>query len=403
MSTSSGKSVPPEITQAILRRLPVKSLGRFKSVSKTWNSLISDPHFIKTHLRQTRKLIVGSGTSLYSIDMNQLLPYLNINTNDIPVTGKVLNFRSPPIQWVEILGTCMGLVLARDDDDTIFLMNPTTQVLWKLPVSPFALPVEDDKFLGKWRAKFFVRYGFGYDSANDDFKVVSISFWNPESGLDPECTDTFVRVYSLRNNSWSKLPNSRYDHGTFYAVSGALVNQNYHWLVSRSTIVGFSFTEEEFSEIRLPGSIEKAGFFDVVDMNGKLGVFVGVVEVGFELWVMEEYGVSESWRCMVSYNGFGSPVRPVCLVEGSNRDIVFEDLGRVLVYNIDQRRCRNVRMVGGPRRLPVGLGGTCYVETLESPKPPHALSSRDIGAFSNLCKSKLTGWYLGAKKLLSKE
>lgn len=46
--------VPEEIlTYNIFCRLPVKSLGQCKCVSKSWNSLISQPQFIKSHLTIT--------------------------------------------------------------------------------------------------------------------------------------------------------------------------------------------------------------------------------------------------------------------------------------------------------------------------------------------------------------
>jgi hypothetical protein len=53
---SSPPSQNPElseeiIVEEILVRLPVKSLVRFKSVCKAWRATISDPIFIRAHLR----------------------------------------------------------------------------------------------------------------------------------------------------------------------------------------------------------------------------------------------------------------------------------------------------------------------------------------------------------------
>ncbi|EEF35969.1 hypothetical protein RCOM_1028290 [Ricinus communis] len=58
--------VPEDIAIDILLRLPVKPLLRFKCVSKTWYSLISDPCFIKSHLQlsNNHKKFVVNGSSL---------------------------------------------------------------------------------------------------------------------------------------------------------------------------------------------------------------------------------------------------------------------------------------------------------------------------------------------------
>lgn len=44
--------LPNEVLVDILVRVPVKSLLRFRCVSKKWNSLISSPAFINTHLNR---------------------------------------------------------------------------------------------------------------------------------------------------------------------------------------------------------------------------------------------------------------------------------------------------------------------------------------------------------------
>ncbi|KAK8503635.1 hypothetical protein V6N11_030738 [Hibiscus sabdariffa] len=43
--------IPVEVIVEILKRLPVKSLMRFRLVCKSWNTLISHPSFISTHLQ----------------------------------------------------------------------------------------------------------------------------------------------------------------------------------------------------------------------------------------------------------------------------------------------------------------------------------------------------------------
>ncbi|KAI3725849.1 hypothetical protein L1987_65645 [Smallanthus sonchifolius] len=171
--------------------------------------------------------------------------------------------------------------------------------VWEIPLSPFALPTHSE---------FMVMHGLGYDSTTDDYKVFSILFWDPQSQRDTDATDMFVSVYSLRNNSWRKLPNSPYNDAEFH---------NYHWLANSSTIVALNLATEEFNEMELPDSIvnKGAGFCDLLVVGGKVGL-LGIGGVLFEY-----------------------------------------DDDEVDVYDVDERRCIKVRIVGGPSRFRFDVGG----------------------------------------------
>ncbi|XP_028058835.1 F-box/kelch-repeat protein At3g23880-like [Camellia sinensis] len=83
-------------------------------------------------------------------------------------------------------GLCDGLVcvyFVENYDDIIYIWNPTTG---------------KHKILPSFGKGFIlaISYGFGYDSSNDDYKVVRISNFN--DSLE-------VKIYSLRTDSWRKL------------------------------------------------------------------------------------------------------------------------------------------------------------------------------------------------------
>lgn len=55
MKKATMSSLPREIEEVILLRLPVKSTLRFKCVCKSWHTLIYDPKFVKDQFSLTNK------------------------------------------------------------------------------------------------------------------------------------------------------------------------------------------------------------------------------------------------------------------------------------------------------------------------------------------------------------
>ncbi|XP_071728084.1 F-box/kelch-repeat protein At3g23880-like [Rutidosis leptorrhynchoides] len=214
---SALNHLPPDLIEAVLPFLPPKSLGRIKSVSKRWYSLISSPNFIKTpstHIQKFTKnnpnsdptqliLVESDGESLYSVSIKQL----NTQTSLETVKAKCLNLQE---LLLEIHGSCNGLVINSYIFDNLFLVNPTTRETLDFP-------------FGKSSDE---TYGFGYDASAHDYKVISIS----RRDSDTKCK--IVRVYSLRNNSCNMLTNFPYQLSNHHKLSsGVLLNNNLHWVV----------------------------------------------------------------------------------------------------------------------------------------------------------------------------
>ncbi|KAF6166563.1 hypothetical protein GIB67_005425, partial [Kingdonia uniflora] len=158
--------VPNEVVTNILSRLPVKSLVRFRSVSKLWKSLIYDPYFIKLHhkrMKPTMVFIVSKpksqesaitffeDTAMSSSSFEHILG-INIAGNG--------HATLPP---------CDGLVCVttRDDPNTrssyaIYLCNPSTREFKKLPWDSPNHPLESPCGI----------CGLGFDSSTNKYKVL---------------------------------------------------------------------------------------------------------------------------------------------------------------------------------------------------------------------------------------
>ncbi|KAF7819219.1 F-box protein [Senna tora] len=111
-----------DILTEILLRLPPKPLGKFKSVSKHWLALISDPKFCHSHTLRHH--------SPHPLPSALFLSDDSPNFDFVPISDSVL--RVPPLDYlnahrVSIIQSCNGLLLCSSG----FLM-PHYEQLWQM-------------------------------------------------------------------------------------------------------------------------------------------------------------------------------------------------------------------------------------------------------------------------------
>ena len=302
--------VPDDIVEDILGQLPVKSLTRFRCVSNSCNSIITDTTFINKHLKlnlnQPESLIstnTHSGYLLYTTKDKNSSPSSKqlctvVCNNDRTLT-QVSRFEIPTFfDECDIVDFCNGLFcLASYEKELchiIYLWNPSIRMFKKLLATPFT-----DKDTTSVM-------GLAYNSQNNDFKILRIV-----SVLDGQ--EAEAEIYSLSTDSWRKVvisieslrgyepnfgtigeiyPPCIFLNGALHAVA---VTDHYCFILS------FNVKDESFREIMLPpNSLDGVrGYFgDFLLFKGSLAVFVlsndhqGIL---CHVWFMKEYGVAESW------------------------------------------------------------------------------------------------------------
>ncbi|KAG8483247.1 hypothetical protein CXB51_022185 [Gossypium anomalum] len=245
-------------------------------VSQNNGFLLSDPLLAKSHLKKTfdENLVAleldyplkdkpnGLAELLDSARDGFLYCERSEEGNDeFPVMVKLnLPFCVNQRNWVDILGSCNGLVCIAPDEDTLFLFNPSTRESKRIPDPPSGFVPNG------WSV-----YGFGFDFVNDDYKVVKV-------GCGTVC------VYSLRTDSWRIVCSFPYLDNV--SESGVLLNGTIHWMVSfedgvdcRCVVAAFSLEEEVFSDMPAPDIVDTSFEFVVgflmnrealLDVDGKL-------------------------------------------------------------------------------------------------------------------------------------
>ncbi|KAK9007045.1 hypothetical protein V6N11_019373 [Hibiscus sabdariffa] len=285
--------MPVGVIVEILKRLPVKSLLRFRSVCKSWDSVICDPCFISTHLQAS--LSNNTPFLLLSYWENCKKDYFLHYDNDGFDEFKQLQF---PVfvcdSYSFVLGSCNGLICLRFWNGVVskfILWNPSIQKYISLP----RLRISND---------VHINFGFGFDLRTNDYKLVIIGL---EKG------DTWIKpfLFSLNENCWKRV-NAIPPSYTSYSreISVPFVNGAVHWIgyqkrnsgVFTNAILGFDLSAEEFFEISLPESL--IGLGPMVLSTIKYGESSIAVLKRIraneswdlaELWVMKEYGVVGSW------------------------------------------------------------------------------------------------------------
>ncbi|XP_026420483.1 F-box protein At4g22390-like [Papaver somniferum] len=137
------------------------------------------------------------------------------------------------------------------------------------------------------------RCGLGYDSVSDDYKFVCII-----SNLTLNQSE--AKIYSLRSNLWKPIQQISYVLSPQSHKYGVFCNGALHWLSSSlpKALIALHMTEELIRVISPPENpnFEHIGDTACIDvLDGCLGMLYCNVDLGFEVWLMKDYGKKESW------------------------------------------------------------------------------------------------------------
>ncbi|XP_050225148.1 F-box protein CPR1-like [Mercurialis annua] len=281
--------IPIDVICGILSYLPVKSVLRFKCVSKSWYSLISDSHFKKLHRFQSQKATYDQVFVLQNLDNNY--SFCETSFFDDIISGNCTQMELPfrhnlLLSNATILSSCDGLLLVRNSDGQLTLMNPSTKESRKLP---------EGVVYGSKRPC----YDLGYDSSTNDYKVLlRQSVHIPE--IDAFRIET--TILSLKTNCWRKVKNvTRQDR------NGVNFNESLNWVHAKSwlaneiKIVSFSLASETTTEIEHPADCDTGTHADLGVLQGCLCLTAtSIFTCSVNIWLMKEFGVPNSWTKLIS-------------------------------------------------------------------------------------------------------
>lgn len=259
-----------------------------------------------------------------------------------------------PSNSVRVVGCCNGLVCIAINGKHFFLWNPSTRKYKKLP--------DVDERMK--RGLFITKYGFGFDESNDDYKVVGVL-----SGFcDADRYETMVKIYSLRADSWKRI--EVFDDGLPFDDAGKFVSGKLHWgkrfgSSSRWDIVCLDLGSEKRGIVAQPRYIDSVFSPSLGVIGGCLSVLCDFPKTSVDVWVLKEYGVTESWAKMVTVPYVNDPwegLYSTPLFIGSNGEILLVYGTRFIIYDPKDNRFRRPKM----RNFSTFFEADVYSESLVS-------------------------------------
>ncbi|KAF9612235.1 hypothetical protein IFM89_038657, partial [Coptis chinensis] len=402
LSIVSCCDMPEDVVYLILLCLPVISLLRFKSVCKSWCSLIQSSNFIAQHLnyRSTFKENYNGNLIIfhcqrkadyprfpYSVDVNlftdeKLEESLNL---DLPYycdrRGKYVDHRGDDngssIINLKMVASLDGIIcLHHRESDEILLWNPAIKQLRLLP--------EGMLHPSRRRTHVGVHLGIGFDVKTNEYKVVRILL----DDLNHTCR---VEVYSLSTDSW-RIINTDLPCDCFFSDPKApLKSEIYCWLVRISnqtqdycdSILTFDFSNELFGTIPLPDVCSIR-----YDVGSQLDIISGKIACicrkfspvssdtescsshnsnstcHLDIWVLDKYGVKESWTKLYTIGPF-SMFSPMGVLKNGELILLANNHGLFLCNPLTQE-IKNIQVQGRPIQSQWSLHVASYKESLVS-------------------------------------
>lgn len=351
--SKSLPNIPTEIIIEILLRLPVKSLLRFRCVSKLWRSSISHPKFTLDYSSRTHrlgKIAVRPGPGLldgevYSVDC------CNAVYSSSSCVELLINEKNK--KWFQLLGSCNGLLLVSHYTN-LYLWNPATRQCTKM----LSLRYNDYVI----RQEISASSGLCYDSTADDYKAVMVY-------------DGKVSVASFRRRIWATTACCFADGGEKLMNSGPVVNGKLYWVINQTGIAYFDPITDEFVELPAPTQ-RKTVILGLGVLEGCLCMAQGGCESGaefepslIEVFVMREYGLGESWRSIFIMSNvelsrpyeYGNLV-PLCFTK-NGEVFILVNRNKLFVYNPNEMSRREIPIPNHRYELHVAS----YMESLASP------------------------------------
>ncbi|KAK3222690.1 hypothetical protein Dsin_009715 [Dipteronia sinensis] len=235
-----ARSIPYDNILEILAKLPLKSVVRFRCVSKYCNSSVITPWFVKSHNTHFPIKPIGLLITCSSrLQSGQMFFYADYNG------GSAVPLLTIPPRFSRYTTQSLNGLLCLDFGICAQICNPSTRQVFTLPiVAPVSSPSAS--------STYFCVNSFGFDPVTKKHKV--LNSWKVP-GKDPE-----YRVFTLGTDESWRLVNGGpcyYPQRESICIGGIIYFRCWtNWnRSSRAVLVAFDVGKETFQVIQIPVDI----------------------------------------------------------------------------------------------------------------------------------------------------
>lgn len=307
---TTAADLPGEVIQnEILTRLPIKSVARFKSVSKSWLSLFSDPQFVKEH----------NSAAQNPNDYDCLVAQ---KSSRIFILSRYKETFILPSDNYKLIGSINGLVCL-SNGRKFSLWNPAIYQSKEFTHSSGHYCVLD-------------HIGFGFDRVSNDYKIVVLSM-KKRSAI----------VYCSKSDSWIdiRVPDNVFPKNRAYNSNrlAVIAKDCPYWALSR-------YTSDRHSGNSMR-TVLTAVYFSVVKFNAGSNEFKLLPELYIDI---SAYGASSEFHfqfvdmkdCLTLIMCLGKSSN--CMVDIYSLDGEDERCGWIKMYNVGPLDFRTRNMYVSP-------------------------------------------------------
>ncbi|KAL3515783.1 hypothetical protein ACH5RR_022685 [Cinchona calisaya] len=309
--------LPINLIYDILSRLPLKSICRCRRVCKAFLEILKHPYFAQLHLSRTPSITVSLALQkhighqgflcFHLLDLDEVsraAPCSTVCYHDVchsrsqPHPYRSLTLQNADFYFYDrgatVVGSCNGLLcLYYPLQNAYCVFNP---ILGEYVVCP-CLATSTAAYT------YFHQSGFGFCPSTGQYKIFRFMCATSVDSLTILTkTEILIEMHTLGFESWRKIydvPCPRIP-GSF----DPFLNGCFHWITTSQKpsdlICSLDLEKECFSLLPPPchfsqSYVNKISWITVGILGGCLCLCYVYEDNLFEVWVMKDYGVKESW------------------------------------------------------------------------------------------------------------